>query len=192
MRENLLNLLTRVSTPSKKLSQPGPSREVLLQMLEAAVHVPDHGRLQPWRFVLIEGANREKLSALLAARRLQREPNVDSAALEKDRTRFNFAPTIIVAISVLTTGHKVPVIEQQLSGGAVCMQLLLAADAAGFGAQWLTGWAAYDEQIKTALGLLEHEKILGFIHIGTASEKSADRARASAADLLTVWPGTSL
>jgi nitroreductase len=175
----------RRSVPSRLLSEPGPSPEQLHRLLAAAVRVPDHGKLTPWRFLKIEGDVRLRLGDRLAARALERDPAAPEAAVEKDRLRFSFAPTIVTVIACLTPGHKVPEIEQLLSGGAVCFALLQAAQAEGFGAQWLTGWPAYDPVIRTLLGIGENERILGFIHIGTARETAPERVRPDPNDLLS-------
>lgn len=129
----------RRSSPSRTLHEPGPSVEQLQQMLTAATRVPDHGKLVPWRFLSIQGDNRINLGNLLAKRALELDVNAPAAVIEKDRARFSYAPMIITVIARLTPDHKVPVQEQLLSGGAVCFALLQAANALGFGAQWLTG-----------------------------------------------------
>lgn len=173
----------RRSTPSRLLGEPGPDAAQLQLMLAAAVRVPDHGRLQPWRFILVRGVNRQRLGEVLALRSVERNPDAPAAAVDKDRARFNHAPLVIAVIARLTPAHKVPEQEQLLSGGAVCLALLQAADALGFGAQWLTGWAAYDNIVAATLGLAENERVLGFIHIGTATERIAERERPDPANL---------
>lgn len=173
----------RRSTPSRLLAEPGPDGAQLQSILAAAVRVPDHGRLEPWRFILIQGDNRQRLGDVLARRAVERNPDATAAVVDKDRTRFNHAPLVIAVIARLTPGHKVPEQEQLLSGGAVCLSLLQAADALGFGAQWLTGWAAYDTAVAGTLGLSGNEKVLGFIHVGTASERIAERTRPDPAGL---------
>lgn len=177
----------RRSVPSRLLGEPGPSPDQLRAMLAEAVRVPDHGKLVPWRFLRIQGSDRQVLGDLLAARSLERDPNAPAAAVEKDRLRFSFAPLIVTVIARLTPGHKVPEQEQLLSGGAVCFALLQAAQGLGFGAQWLTGWAAYDPVITARLGLGPDEKVLGFIHIGTASEEAPERQRPDPDSLLDDW-----
>jgi nitroreductase len=179
--------LVRHSTPSRLLGAPGPDREQLLRMLEVAVHVPDHGRLAPWRFLHIGGDARAVLGEALAARSLQRESDAPEARITKERERFNHAPCIIAVIATLTPGHKVPESEQIQSGSCVCFALLQGADALGFGAQWLTGWAAYDPKILELLGVGANERMLGFIHIGTITKPQDDRARPDASTLLTDW-----
>ena len=184
---DLDDLLSRHSTPSRQLGEPGPVPAQLLQMLTAAVHVPDHGKLVPWRFLRIADDARVRLGDALAQRALQRDPSVAAASIEKERRRFSFAPVIVAVIARITPNHKIPEIEQMLSGGCVCFSLLRAAQALGFGAQWLTGWAAYDPQITALLGLGEHERVLGFIHIGTVLEAASDRGRPDPRDLLSDW-----
>ena len=181
----LAALDARRSVHSRLLTEPGPTPEQLLRLLTTAVRVPDHGKLTPWRFLKIAGDTRRQLGERLVARALQRDPNASEAALEKDRQRFSFAPTIVTVIARLTPEHKVPEIEQMLSGGAVCFALLQAAQAEGFGAQWLTGWPAYDPAIHSLLGIGEHERILGFIHIGTAREQAPERIRPDPNELLS-------
>ena len=183
----LLFLRQRRSVPSRLLAGPGPTPDQLLAMLAEAVRVPDHGKLVPWRFLRIQGAARAALGELLAGRALERDPQAPAAAVEKDRQRFSHAPVVLAVIGRLTPGHKVPVQEQLLSGGAVCFALLQAAQALGFGAQWLTGWAAYDPVVTARLGLVEHETVLGFIHIGTPAEEVPERQRPDAATLLGDW-----
>lgn len=180
-------LTQRRSVPSRLLAAPGPDRAQLEALLTAAMRVPDHGKLAPWRFVLIEGEARHVLGERLAARARAIDPNAPAAALEKDRERFCFAPTIVAVVATPVAGHKVPVVEQLLSGGAVCFALLLAAQGMGFGAQWLTGWAAYDREILAGLGLTPEEQLLGFIHIGTPQGEAPERLRPALADKLSVF-----
>jgi len=185
---NALDFLNhRRSVPSRLLGAPGPDAAQLRTMLEAALRVPDHGKLAPWRFLSIQGDARHVLGARLATRAQALDPNAPAAAIEKDRTRFCFAPLIVAVIATPVEGHKVPVIEQLMSGGAVCFALLQAAQGLGFGAQWLTGWAAYDRVILDGLGLAPHEQLLGFIHIGTAQGEVPERARPSLDAKLSDW-----
>jgi nitroreductase len=180
-------LFARHSTPSRQIGLPGPGHDQVLHMLEVAVHVPDHGRLAPWRFLRIAGDARAKLGLALADRLLEREPDPPEARIAKERERFNHAPCVIAVIARLTPDHKIPESEQIQSGSCVCFSLLQAADALGFGAQWLTGWAAYDPNILELLGVGANERVLGFIHIGTAVAPQPDRERPDPAGLLTDW-----
>lgn len=177
----------RRSVPSKQLDAPGPNPSALLRMLKAAVRVPDHGKLVPFRFLRIEGEARHALGRTLVARTLQRDPDAPEAAIEKERTRFSHAPLIVAVIARLTPDHKVPEQEQLLSAGCVCFALLQSAQALGFGAQWLTGWAAYDGVIGETLGLQANEKVVGFVHIGTPRLDVPERERPDAAALLSDW-----
>jgi nitroreductase len=181
----LAALDARRSVPSRLLGAPGPTHDQLLRMLASAVRVPDHGKLVPWRFLRIEGDTRLRLGDLLAERARALDPEAPDAAVEKDRQRFSFAPTVVAVVARVTPGHKVPEVEQLLSGGAVCFALLQAAQALGFGAQWLTGWGAYDDYVRSRLGIGGHERILGFIHIGTAREDAPERLRPDPATLLS-------
>ena len=180
-------LQSRRSVPSKQLGSPGPDEATQLRMLQAAVRVPDHGKLVPFRFLRISGEARQALGELLAARTLQLDPEAPSAVVEKDRARFSHAPLIITVIARLTADHKVPEQEQLLTAGSVCFALLQSAQAFGFGAQWLSGWAAYDPAITARLGLAPQEKIAGFIHIGTPRLDVPERERPDAATLLQDW-----
>lgn len=182
-------LRSRRSCPSRLLGPPGPDADQLQAMLAEAVRVPDHGKLVPWRFVMVRGDARQRLGDLLAARRLELEPDATEAVVEKDRGRFGQAPVVVVVVGRLDAGHRIPVQEQLLSGGCVCFSLLLAAHARGFCAQWLTGWAAYDREVASRLGLAENEQVLGFIHIGSPSSEVPDRPRPDPQALSTEWHG---
>ena len=186
-----LHLLdTRRSVPSRQLGEPGPDHATLLRMLASAVRVPDHGKLVPFRFIRLQGAARHALGDLLAARTLHLQPDAAAAVIEKDRARFAHAPLVVTVVARLTPGHKVPEQEQLLTAGSVCFALLQAAQALGFGAQWLTGWMAYDDAVAATLGLSADERIVGFIHIGTPKMEAPERERPDPALLLTDWtPG---
>lgn len=180
----------RRSVPSKQLGEPGPDHATLLRMLASAVRVPDHGKLVPFRFIRLQGEARHALGDLLAARTLHLQPDAADAVVEKDRARFSHAPVIVTVVARLTPGHKVPEQEQLLTAGSVCFALLQAAQALGFGAQWLTGWMAYDAAVAATLGLSADERIAGFIHIGTPKMEAPERERPDPALLLTDWtPG---
>lgn len=189
MDAHLLDLLQeRGSISSRQLSQPAPDAGQLRQMLQAAVHVPDHGKLTPWRFIELREEGRRHIGQVLVETYQREHPEASEAALDKERSRFAFAPLVLVVVGCITPAHKVPAIEQQLSAGCVCLQLLLAAQALGFGAQWLTGWAAYHADVHQALGLNANEQIIGFVHIGTAQAPAIARSRPDPRDLLSSWP----
>jgi len=177
----------RRSVPARQLGEPGPDRPTLIRMLQSAVRVPDHGKLAPFRFLRIAGEARHALGGKLAARALQLDPDASAAAIEKDRARFSFAPVIVAVVARPVPSPKVPEIEQLLSAGSVCFALLQAAQALGFGAAWLTSWAAYDDGTRGLLGVAADETIVGFIHIGTPKLEAPERERPDAAALLTDW-----
>ena len=178
----------RRSVPSRLLGAPGPDREQLRALLTAAIRVPDHGKLVPFRLITIEGDARAALGARLAEMHLRREPEAPPSVIEKDRQRFSFAPTIVVVVARVEDDHpKVPAQEQILSAGCVAYNLLLGAQAQGFGAQWLTGWAAYDPDAARLFGLADDERVIAFVHIGTAREEAPERTRPALDDVLTAW-----
>lgn len=181
---------TRRSVPSKQLGEPGPDHATLLRMLASAVRVPDHGKLVPFRFIRLQGEARHALGDLLAARTLHLQPDAADAVVEKDRARFSHAPVIVTVVARLTPGHKVPEQEQLLTAGSVCFALLQAAQALGFGAQWLTGWIAYDRAfLEGTLGLAADEQLVGTIAIGTPLVEAPERERPDPATLLSDWTG---
>jgi nitroreductase len=178
----------RRSVPSRQLAAPGPDRGQLRELLTAAIRVPDHGKLVPFRLITIEGDARAALGAKLADMHLRHEPDAPPSVIEKDRQRFNFAPTIVVVVARIEDDHaKVPAQEQILSAGCVAYNLLLGAQAQGFGAQWLTGWAAYDREAALLFGLADDERVIAFVHIGTAREEAPERTRPALDDVLTAW-----
>ena len=190
MKDPRFNCLdARRSTPSRQLTTPGPDDDTLLRLLQAAVRVPDHGKRVPFRFLRIAGDARDALGAALVARTLQRNPGAGDAEIEKDRQRFSHAPLVIAVIARLGPDDKIPESERFSSASCVCFALLQAAQAAGFGAQWLTGWPAYDAPVLRLLGLGEDEKIAGFIHIGTPRIEAPERERPDARALLSDWTG---
>ncbi|WP_024869454.1 nitroreductase family protein [Pseudoxanthomonas suwonensis] len=177
----------RRSVPSLELGEPGPDDATLLRMLQSAVRVPDHGKLVPFRFLRIAGDARHALGEFLAARALQRNPDAPPALVAKDRSRFSHAPVIVAVVARIQAGHKVPEQEQLLTAGCACFALLQAAQALGFGAQWLTAWMAYDAEVAKILGLGEGERIVGFVHIGTPRVDVPERDRPDPRALLTDW-----
>jgi nitroreductase len=187
MHDPFACLDARRSTPSRQLAAPGPDNATLLRMLQSAVRVPDHGKRVPFRFLQISGDARDALGEALATRTLERVPDADAATLEKERHRFSHAPLVVAVIARLGHDDKIPESERFSSASCVCFALLQAAHVAGFGAQWLTGWVAYDDAILRLLGVGEVEKIVGFIHIGTAGMEVRERARPDPRELLSQW-----
>ena len=187
----LTALQKRRSVPAKQLGEPGPDRATLLRMLEAAVRVPDHGKRVPFRFLRITGDARQALGERLVARALERDPGAGDAALEKDRMRFAHAPTVLAVIARLGPDEKIPESERFSTASCVCFALLQAAQACGYGAQWLTGWPAYDPVVQRLLGLGADELIAGFIHVGTPRLDAPERERPDPAALLSDWNPTA-
>jgi nitroreductase len=185
--ELLAALDGRRSVPASQLGAPGPDDATLLRMLASAVRVPDHGKRVPWRFLRIAGDARRVLGDFMAARARKLDPDIGDAALDKERARFNRAPLVIAVIARLGPDQKIPESERASSAACVCFALLQAAQALGFGAQWLTGWPAYDEAIQRLLGVGDDERIAGFIHIGTPMLEVPERDRPDPATLLTDW-----
>jgi nitroreductase len=177
-------LLTRRSRPAKTLRLPAPTRAELLPILTAAARSPDHGMLVPWRFVVLERPALDRLAGLAAGRATGLgEP---AEGIEKVRATFAQSPLAVAVVSSPKASAKIPAIEQTLSAGAVCLSLLNAALASGWGASWITGWIAHDRPFMTALGLGPQETIAGFVHIGTERVAPAERDRPDIA-AITTW-----
>jgi len=159
-----------------------------VRMLRAACRVPDHGRRVPFRFIQIRGAARDALGAAVAERGKRRNPDADAAVYAKDRERFSHAPLVIVVVAVLKPEDaSIPEQERLLSAGCTCFALLQAAQALGYGGNWLTGWLAYDPEIARLLGLGEYERVVGFVHLGTPKSSIPERLRPDVETLLTQW-----
>ncbi len=178
-------LLTRRSRPAKTLTAPGPTREDLMPILTAAGRTPDHGKLEPWRFIVLEKLALKRLGALVAERGAAL--GIDPAKVTKERHGYDNSPLAVVVVERPVVSEKVPMIEQTYSAGAACLQLLNAALASGWGANWLTGWAAQDREfLRAGLGLEDHERIAGIIHIGTETVAPPERPRPDI-DAITTW-----
>lgn len=180
-------LQQRHSIPSRQLGEPAPDEATLQALLEAAIRVPDHGKLVPFRLVRMQGDAKLRFGERLAAIAIRNNPDMSEAKQEKERLRYTFAPLVVVVVACLHADSKVPEIEQKLCAGNVAYNILLGAHALGFGAQWLTGWAAYDRDAAAILGLAEHEHVVGFVHLGTPQVEVPDRDRPALADLLSTW-----
>ncbi|EIM30578.1 nitroreductase family protein [Microvirga lotononidis] len=185
MNDRISRLLQRRSVPPRWLGEPGPSEQDIETLLKVASRVPDHGKLVPWRFILIQGEGRGRLGEVLAATFQADNPGASAEQVAAERGRFSNAPLVVAVVSRVVPHVKIPDWEQLLSAGAVCMNLLTGANALGYGASWLTGWAAFDRRVLDALGLEPHERIAGFVHIGTAKETPTDRDRPNLADIVT-------
>ncbi|HVQ07074.1 MAG TPA: nitroreductase [Allosphingosinicella sp.] len=179
-------LKTRRSARPRDLVEPGPSADQLRQILEIAARTPDHGKLHPWRFVHVPRGQRDAFAALLQS--AYRADNPDPGRLEIEASdRFaHQAPELIVVLSSPTPGIKIPVWEQELSCGAACMNLVLAAHASGYAAGWVTGWAAYSPDVLAAFGA-PPERIAGFIFIGTPGAELEERLRPEPVEVISEW-----
>lgn len=179
-------LLKRES--ATKLSDPGPTGEQLELMFQAAVRAPDHGRLRPWAFVVVPKNERERFGEIMAQSLQRRKPDASPEMLQRERQKALRAPTILIVAARPKSTERIPEIEQVLSAGAAAQNIVLAAYALGFGAMWRTGDAAYDDGVKTALGLLASDRIVGFIYLGSTDGSPPPVARPAAKDFVRVLP----
>ncbi len=178
-------LLNRRSRPAKTLSGPVPDRETLNMLLTAAARSPDHGKLEPWRFIVLEATALDRLADLSQTRGAAL--GVEQEKIDKGVAQYATADLAVAVISAPVASDKIPEIEQIYSAGAVCLALLNAALAAGWGANWLTGWASHDREfLREGLGLADHETVAGLIHIGTESAAPPERPRPDLA-VKTEW-----
>lgn len=188
--EALTLLETRRSVGAAGLQAPGPDADQTQRLLAIAARVPDHGMLAPWRFILVEGAARAEIGARLAQAYRENNTHMPEEKREKFAAimgRLFPAPLAVVVVSRLVAGSAIPAFEQELSAGAVCMNLLTGAAAMGFDGIWVTGWAATHNAALAILGVGEGERVAGILHIGTAKDAPADRPRPDVAALTTHW-----
>jgi nitroreductase len=179
--EVLAFLARRKSSSALTLRAPGPTGDEVEILLRLATRVPDHGKLAPWRFVLVEGEAKDEVSEVLADIAKRRPDSVKATAT---LAKFNVAPLCVVVVSSTKLGD-IPAWEQIMSAGAVCTTLLQAALAMGYGATWITDWYGYDLDAKRVFGLIDGEQVAGFLYIGTANEPPLERVRPEVADLIT-------
>ncbi len=178
-------LLTRRSRPAKTLTQPVPDQVDLRPILTAAARTPDHGKLEPWRLIVLERPALERLANAVPERGAAL--GIAPEKIDKMQAQFGNAHLAVAVIAAPKASEKVPQIEQTLSAGAVCLSLLNAALAAGWGANWLTGWASHDRAfVERHLGLAAPEFVAGFIHIGTQTTPPPERPRPDL-DAITTW-----
>lgn len=180
-------LLTRRSVGIAFLREPGPTAAELEQILTIGTRVPDHGKITPWRLVVIEGEARQQAGDKLAEIAARNNPGLDAASLEIERQRFLPAPLTIGVISSPKEHPKVPEFEQLLSAGNVAFNLLHAAHALGYGASWVTRWYAFDDEASAMLGAEAGERFVGFVHIGTPTAVMEDRPRPALGDIVSRW-----
>ena len=184
-------LLSRRSVVANLMEGPGPSAEDLRQILEAGMRVPDHGRLVPWRFLLIRGDARQALGQVIGEAFRRDNPDAEEKRVELERKRFVRAPVVVAVVSKVDREAKIPEWEQVLSAGAACQNLLVAALSLGYAAQWLTEWYAYEPLLLKALGLGDGDRIAGFLYIGDAAPLG-DRARPEFDDVVSEWTPRSV
>ena len=181
------HLLTRRSVGLAFLNEPGPNASELEQLLTIATRVPDHGKITPWRLVIIEGEARAAAGRQLAEIYARQNPQADEASLDVERQRFLPAPLTVMVISAPKAHPKVPEVEQLLSAGNVAFNLLHAAHALGFAASWVTRWYAFDAEAAAMLGAGEGERVVGFVQIGTPTAAIEDRPRPDLAEIVSRW-----
>lgn len=179
-------LMTRRS--ASKLTDPAPSGAVLERCLSAAVRAPDHGKLRPWRFILIEDDGRRRFGEVLAECLRRRDAGATDAMLAREREKALRAPLIVVVAAEVEPEHKIPEIEQVLATGAAAENLVLALHAEGFGCLWRTGAPAYDAAVKEALGLRPVSHIVGFLYVGSVEVGPAPSEPPDAGRFVTRWP----
>ena len=172
-----------------KLTSPGPDQDALEKMFQSAVRAPDHGRLRPWRFIVVPEEKRERFGELMADCLRRMDPNAPADAVQRERDKAMRAPVIVVAAAAIQRGHKIPDVEQLVSAAAAAENIMLAARAQGFGAMWKTGAPAYDAMTKQSLGLDPDNEIVGFLYLGTQVGGGSPAARPKVQDLVSVWQG---
>lgn len=193
MTESIDQLLTRRSVAIPALREPAPSAAELETLLTAASRVPDHGKLAPWRFVIYRPDVGHAIGVALAALLESREGPLSEVRRDAETKRFSRSPLVVGVVSTAGPHVKIPEWEQVLSAGAATMNLVHAAHALGFAANWVTEWVAYDDEAKALLGIGAAEKVAGFVHIGTPGDAPADRPRPSLSDIVreATMPGAA-
>jgi nitroreductase len=186
--ETISLLERRRSLSPANLTGPGPTDEELETILRVASRVPDHGKLAPWRFLVFAGAASERAGRLALEIRLADAPGLDEPGRQMELTRFSRSPLVVGVISRAAPHFKIPEWEQVLSAGAACMALTVAVNALGYGSTWITEWCAYDARFRSAIGLAEHERIAGFVHVGRPRIVPEDRPRPALADIVSRFP----
>lgn len=179
-------LRTRRSGKPRDLAAPGPDDAQLRDMLQVALRTPDHGKLAPWRFVIVPLDRRDALAELLESAYRAEKPEAGRLEIEAMHQFAHQAPTLVVALSAVAEGSKIPAWEQELSAGAAIMNLLHAAHAMGFQGGWLTGWPAYNEEVRAAFAQ-GNERIAGFVFIGTSGKPQEERPRPEYDNIVSVW-----
>lgn len=182
-------LATRRSAKARDMVAPGPDGAQLRQILEAAMRVPDHGKLNPWRFVIVEEHRRTAFADLLKDAYRAEKPEAGRLEIEAMDQFARQAPVMVAVLSTPAQNSKIPLWEQELSAGAACMNLLLASHALGFVGSWLTGWPAYNGQVLESLGGSPKDKIAGFLFLGSPSRPLDERPRPAYEAVVSTWKG---
>lgn len=180
-------LLSRRSTVARMMDGPGPNDADLHNIMEAGMRVPDHGRLTPWRFIVIRGDARATIGNVIAASFKKDNPDAIDEQIEMEQERLTRAPVVVAVVSKVHKGHKIPEWEQVLSAGAACQTMLIAAQSMGYAAQWLTEWYAYDADVKVAVGVDADDEIAGFVFLGNEMADTKERARPEYDDIVSEW-----
>lgn len=185
-RSLLAYLRSRRSGKPRDLAAPGPDMDQLREMVAIAARTPDHGKLAPWRFVIVPQDRREALATLICDAYRTEKPEAGRLEIEAMVQFAHQAPTLIVVLSAPRKDSHIPLWEQELSAGAACMNLLHAAHAHGFAGGWLTTWPAFNDTVRDAFGGPD-ERIAGFVFIGTPSRDLEERPRPALDDILSIW-----
>jgi len=180
-------LTTRRSTVARMMGDPGPNDDELRQIMEAGMRVPDHGRLTPWRFIVIRSNARDTIGDVIVNSFKRNNPDAIQEQIEIEQERLTRAPIVIAVVSRVHREHKIPVWEQILSSGAACQTMLIAAQSTGYAAQWLTEWYAYDSDVKKAIGAEADDEIAGFVYLGNPVGELTDRARPIYDHIVSEW-----
>jgi nitroreductase len=183
-----IDALTTRRSPAQ-FAEPAPDDAALAEILRAAMRAPDHGKLKPWRFIVLRGDARKRFGDVMAEAMKRREPEVPANMLEREREKPLRAPLIVVLAVAVQEGHKIPVVEQLLSAGAAAQNIMVAAHALGYGAAWKTGAPAYDNFVKETLGLAPSDAIVGFLYLGTPAMKPAALPQPELSSFVRDWNG---
>ena len=181
-------LATRRSGKPRDLVAPGPDNDQLRAMIEIAARTPDHGKLAPWRFVIVPAELRDRLAEVITTAYRTERPQAARLEIESLEQFARQAPALVVVLSSPRTESHIPLWEQQLSAGAACMNLLHAAHAMGFAGGWLTGWSAYNDAVRDAFGASD-EQIAGFLFIGSPAKQLEERPRPDLGKIISIWNG---
>lgn len=181
-------LATRRSGKPRDLVAPGPDADQLRAMIGIAARTPDHGKIAPWRFVIVPTEQRDRLAEVITTAYRAERPQAARLEIESLEQFARQAPALVVVLSSPRTESHIPLWEQQLSAGAACMNLLHAAHAMGFAGGWLTGWSAYNDAVRDAFGA-SHEQIAGFLFIGSPAKQLEERPRPDLGKIISVWNG---